>query len=187
MLQLYLIPDDILAQIFRETFMGEEMREVEVMKINKIIVGTLLVSVLLTGCEINPAVAVYSNDEKIASELNTFNLDAVEQEITDGQMTANVGRMEGMETIWSYSSEEDKEVDISYNLSVYSGKLKMALITPDGEVNVIEECDAEMKEPLHSTLNIQSGVNRIKLVAGKDTKFDIEVAIAEGDFLKIGF
>lgn len=157
------------------------------MKINKIIVITLLACTLFTGCEINPAVAVYDNNEKIASESNTFNLDAVEQEITDGQMTANVERMEGMETIWSYSSEKDQEVDISYNLSVYSGKLKMALITPDGEVNVIEECDSQMEEPLLSTLSIQSGINRIKLVAGKDTKFDIEVAIAEGDFLKIGF
>lgn len=146
-----------------------------------------MISVVLTGCAVNPAVAVYDNNDKIASESNTFNLDAVEQEIKDGQMTANVERMEGMETIWSYSSEEDEEVDITYNLSVYSGKLKMALITPDGEINVIEECDTEMAEPLQDTLNIQSGVNRIKLVAGKDTKFDIEVAIAEGDFLRIGF
>ena len=155
--------------------------------IKKIIFGALLISVVFTGCAMNSAVAVYDNNEKIASESNTFNLDAVEQEIKDGQMTANVERMEGMETIWSFSSEEDKEVYITYNLSVYSGKLKMALITPDGEVNVIEECDTEMAEPLQSTLNIQNGENRIKLVAGKDTKFDMEVSIAEGKFLKIGF
>lgn len=157
------------------------------MKINKIIAGTLLVIVLFTGCEINPAVAVYDNNEKIASESNTFNLDAVEQEIKDGQMTANVESMEGMETIWSFSSKEDKEVDITYYLNVYSGRLKMVLISPDGELNIIEECDAETPGLLQSTLNIQSGVNRIKLVADKDTKFDIEVNIAEGDFLKIGF
>lgn len=157
------------------------------MKSKKLIVGTLWASILLAGCAMNPAVAVYDNNEKIASESNTFNLDAVEQEIKNGQMTANVERMEGMETIWSFSSEEDKKVDITYNLSVYSGKLKMALITPDGEVNVIEECDTEMVEPLQSTLNIQSGENRIKLVADKDTKFDMEVSIAEGEFYKIGF
>lgn len=157
------------------------------MKNKKIVVGTLLTTILLAGCAMNPAVAVYDNNEKIASESNTFNLDAVEQEIEDGQMTANVERMEGMETIWAFSSEEDKEIDITYNLSVYSGKLKMALITPDGEVNVIEECDTEMAEPLKSTLNIQSGENRIKLVAGRDTKFDMEVSIAEGEFYKIGF
>lgn len=157
------------------------------MKKKKIVVGTLLTTILLAGCAINPAVAVYDNNEKIASESNTFNLDAVEQEIKDGQMTANVERMEGMEIIWSYSSEEDREVDITYNLNVYSGKLKMVLITPDGEVNVIEECDTEMAEPLQSALNVQSGENRIKLVAGKDTKFDMEVSISEGEFLKIGF
>lgn len=157
------------------------------MKKKKIVVGTFLTTILLAGCAINPAVAVYDNNEKIASESNTFNLDAVEQEIKDGQMTANVERMEGMEIIWSYSSEEDREVDITYNLNVYSGKLKMVLITPDGEVNVIEECDTEMAEPLQSALNVQSGENRIKLVAGKDTKFDMEVSISEGEFLKIGF
>lgn len=157
------------------------------MKCKKIIAVTLLTTILLVACAVNPAVAVYDNNEKIASESNTFNLDAVEQEIEDGQMTANVERMEGMETIWAFSSEEDKEIDITYNLSVYSGKLKMALITPDGKVNVIEECDTEMTEPLKSTLNIQSGENRIKLVAGRDTKFDMEVSIAEGEFYKIGF
>ena len=157
------------------------------MNINKTILGTFLITVLLAGCAVNPAVAVYDNNEKIASESNTFNLDAVEQEIMDGQMTANVERMEGMETIWSYSSEKDEEVDITYRLSVYSGKLKMALITPDGEVCIIEECDTEMIEPLQSTFNIQTGVNRIKLVASKDTRFDMEVSIAEGDFCKIGF
>ena len=40
---------------------------------------------------------------------------------------------------------------------------------------------------MQSTLNIQDGENRIKLVADKDTKFDIEVSITEGDFSRIGF
>ena len=40
---------------------------------------------------------------------------------------------------------------------------------------------------MQSKLNIQDGKNRIKLVADKDTKFDIEVSITEGDFSRIGF
>ena len=55
------------------------------------------------------------------------------------------------------------------------------------EINIIRKCDSEMEAPVQSKLNIQDGENRIKLVADKDTKFDIEVSIAEGDFSRIGF
>ena len=157
------------------------------MKIRRNIIGMILICTLFAGCASNPMVAIYDNSERIASNTNTFNLDAVDQEISDGKMSASVERMEGMDTIWSFSSEENIEVDIIYNISVYSGKLKMVFISPDGEINIIRECDSKMEAPVQNTLNIQDGENRIKLVADKDTKFDIEVSIKEGDFSRIGF
>lgn len=47
-------------------------------------------------------------------------------------------------------------------------------------VSVIAECDSEMQEPAQSVLNVETGNNRIKLVAGKEIKFDIDVSISEG-------
>jgi len=35
-------------------------------------------------------------------------------------------------------------------------------------------------------LNVESGNNRIKIVAGENTKFDIEISIQEGEFKELG-
>lgn len=40
------------------------------------------------------------------------------------------------------------------------------------KVTYSSECDTEMAKPFQSTLNVESGNNRIKVVAGENTKFD---------------
>lgn len=60
--------------------------------------------------------------------------------------------------------------------------MKLVLINPEGDVSIIAECDTEMSEPIQSTLNVESGNDRIKIVAGENTKFDIEISIQEGEF-----
>ena len=94
--------------------------------------------------------------------------------------------MEGMDTIWVFDAEEDKSLDITYTINVFSGKMKLVLINPKGDVSIIAECDTEMSEPIQSTLNIESGNNRIKIVAGANTKFDIDISIQEGEFKELG-
>ena len=94
--------------------------------------------------------------------------------------------MEGMDTIWVFDAEEDKSLDITYTINVSSGKMKLVLINPKGDVSIIAECDTEMSEPIQSTLNVESGNNRIKIVAGENTKFDIEISIQEGEFKELG-
>ena len=71
-------------------------------------------------------------------------------------------------------------------INVSSGKMKLVLINPKGDVSIIAECDTEMSEPVQSTLNVESGNNRIKIVAGENTKFDIEISIQEGEFKELG-
>lgn len=94
--------------------------------------------------------------------------------------------MEGMDTIWVFDASEDTLLDITYTLNVTSGKIKLVLINPEGDVSIIAECDTEMSEPIQSTLNIESGNNRIKIVAGENTKFNVEISIQEGEFQKLG-
>ena len=94
--------------------------------------------------------------------------------------------MEGMDTIWVFDAEEDKSLEITYIINVSSGKMKLVLINPKGDVSIIAECDTEMSEPIQSTLNVESGNNRIKIVAGENTKFDIEISIQEGEFKELG-
>lgn len=52
------------------------------MKIRRNIIGMILIYTFFAGCASNPMVAIYDNSERIASNANTFNLDAVEQEIS---------------------------------------------------------------------------------------------------------
>ena len=152
------------------------------MKNRKIIGAALLTVCLLTGCASNSTVDVYDSDKKIASDTNTYNLVNYEQTLDDRHFTASVEKMEGMYTIWSFNATEDTAVDITYSLNVFAGKMKLVLINDDGEVTVVTECDFEMTEPVEHILNVESGNNRIKIVADENTKFDIDISISEGEF-----
>ncbi len=156
------------------------------MKIRKIFGATLITVCLITGCAANPMVAVYDNDQKIASDTNTYNLDKVDQTTEDGHFTASVEKMEGMDTIWVLDAEKDTTLDVTYTLNVFSGKVKLVLINSKDEIAIIAECDTEMTEPVQGTLNIKKGNNRIKIVADENTKFDIDISISEGDFKNLG-
>ena len=138
----------------------------------------------MAGCASDSIVAVYDNNKKIASDTNTYNLNNVDQTSEDGHFTASVEKMEGMDTIWNFDTEEDTVIDITYTLNVSSGKIKLVLISPEGEVSVIAECDSEMTDT--STLNIEKGNNRIKIVADENTKFGIDIYISEGAFKELG-
>ena len=150
------------------------------MKIKRMLATGILVVCLMIGCA-NPMAAIYDNDIKIASNINSYNRNNYKQTTEDGHFTASVEKMEGMDTIWVFDAEEDKVLDITYTINVSAGKMKLVLINPKGDVSIIAECDTEMSEPIHSTLNVESGNNRIKIVAGENTKFDIEFSIQEGE------
>lgn len=156
------------------------------MKNRKIISAALITICLLTGCASNSMVDVYDSNKKIASDTNTYNLINYEQTLDDRHFTASVEKMEGMDTIWSFNATEDTTIDITYSLKVFSGKMKLVLINHKGEVLVVTECDSEMTEPVQNMLNIESGNNRIKIVADENTKFDIDISISEGKFEKLG-
>ena len=156
------------------------------MKTKKLLGVGLIAVCLMAGCASNPMVAVYDNDTKIASSTNTYNLINYDQTTENGHFTANVEKMEGMDTLWVFDAEEDVFLEITYTLNVYSGMVKLVLINPAGDVSIIAECDTEMAEPFQSTLNVESGNNRIKIVAGENTKFDIDISIPEGEFKELG-
>ena len=156
------------------------------MKTKKLFAVVLTTVCLMIGCASNPMVAVYDNDAKIASNTNTYNLINYEQSLEDGHFIANVEKMESMDTIWVFDVKEDMTLDIIYTLNVSSGSAKIVLINPDGEVEVIAECDSEMTELVQSTLDVKSGNNRIKIVANQNTKFDADIMIPEGEFKELG-
>lgn len=156
------------------------------MKIKHMLVMALTAVSLLNGCAFQSMAAVYDDEKQIAGSSNSYSLINVKQTTEDGHFTASAEKMEGMDTIWDYEAEEAAELDITYTLNVYSGKLKLVLINADGELSIIAETDAEMQEPVQDTFQVESGKNRIKVVAGEDTRFDIDISISAGRFRQLG-
>ena len=156
------------------------------MKAGKLLGAVLVMVCVAAGCGFNPMLAVYDDNAKIAGDTNTYNLSNYEQVQSDLHSTASVGKMEGMDTIWVLDAEEDMTVDIKYQLSVFSGKMKLVLIDPEKEVSVIVECDSEMEETVQSTLDVKKGNNRIKIVAAENTQFDIDMTLSAGGLKELG-
>lgn len=156
------------------------------MKAGKLLGAVLVMVCVAAGCGFNPMLAVYDNNAKIAGDTNTYNLSNYEQVQSDLHFTASVGKMEGMDTIWVLDAEEDMTVDITYQLSVFSGKMKLVLVDPEKEVSVIVECDSEMEETVQSTLDVKKGNNRIKIVAAENTQFDIDMTLSAGGLKELG-
>ena len=156
------------------------------MKAGKLLGAVLVMVCVAAGCGFNPMFAVYDNNAKIAGDTNTYNLSNYEQVQSDLHFTASVGKMEGMDTIWVLDAEEDMTVDITYQLSVFSGKMKLVLIDPEKEVSVIVECDSDMEETVQSTLDVKKGNNRIKIVAAENTQFDIDMTLSAGGLKELG-
>ena len=152
----------------------------------KMIVGTLLVVFLLSGCS-NAMADIYDNESKITSDTNSFNLDGIEQEIEGNSYNATIEKMEGMDTVWTLDTEEETTVDISYDITLYNGKITVALIYPDGELTTLAECKSNQDNSSNSTsLTLPQGEYRIKIIAGENTKFDISLSITDGSFHELG-
>ena len=93
-----------------------------------------------------------------------------------------------MDTIWTYESDKNIELDITYLLNVKSGKLKLVLITPDGSItNLIEVTkESDVLDYATNTLQIKKGLNRIKIVADKNTSLEFDISIPNGEFKELG-
>lgn len=152
----------------------------------KLIVGTLLIAILMSGCS-NTMADIYDNESKITSDTNSFNLNGIKQEINGNSYNATVEKMEGMDTIWTMDVEEETTVDIEYDITLYNGKVKVVLISPDDELTILAECISNQDDSSNTTsLALTQGEYRIKIVAGEDTKFDISLSISDGSFHELG-
>ncbi|MDU4861622.1 MAG: 50S ribosomal protein L7ae [Terrisporobacter othiniensis] len=155
---------------------------------NKYVMIFIVLSMVLVGCSKNYMASIYNDNEKISSDANSFNLDVDKQSI-DGQKSKGViKKIEGMDTIWTYESDKDMELDMTYLLNVVSGKLKLVLISPDSSVTTLIERskESEVVDYATNTLQIKKGLNRIKIVANKNTSIEFNIIIPNGQFNELG-
>lgn len=158
----------------------------------KLILLFLAMLFVLTGCftgAINDMGEIYSNDEKISSDTNTYNLNYIKNQTIDMQRFVGDIEFDGMDTIWKYNAEKDIEIDMSYLLTLSQGTAKLVLIQPDGTVVNITETtkDSDITELQVASLSLKEGENRIKLVAKNKARISFEFIIEMGDFFEFGF
>ncbi len=152
----------------------------------KMMAGILLVAVLLSGCS-NIMADIYDNENKIVSDTNSFNLNGIEQEIEGNNYNASIERMEGMDTIWTLDAEEETTIEIAHDITLHNGKVKVVLISSDGELTTLAECVSDKDNSSDTTsLSLPQGEYRIKIIAGENTKFDISLSITDGSFHELG-
>ena len=146
-------------------------------------IGMLLLCVvfMLTGCGMFDPNVDYDNDEKIASQANTYSKVNYRASEIDNTYELTCEVFEGMDTIWTYKASEDMERNVLITFRVESGKAKLVLISPDDTVKTIVEATEESGavEEVEVTLSLEEGSNRIKLVGIEDTSVELEMTFEE--------
>lgn len=161
------------------------------MNFKKRIILISMVSMIISlfiGCGNNSMDSIYDDNSKIANESDSFGLDKSNETIETESYKGYV-ELSGSGTVWRYKSNEDFDLEITYNLSVNSGKAKIVLISPDGTVvTLVENTEKAIMEGETSiTLPIKKGDNRIKIIGYKKADIDIKLHIDEGTFEIMGF
>lgn len=137
---------------------------------------------------------VYNNSDLIAGKSDgSANKINYKVSTHDGITTVTCKKMTGMDTIWKYHADEDRTLQMHYDLNVTNGKAKLVLITPDDTITPLAEQDSAGQAPettvssdtetpsAESTteLNLKKGVNRIRIVCEKGTAFSLSFYISE--------
>lgn len=155
---------------------------------NKYAVIFIVLSMVLVGCSKNYMTSIYNDNEKILSNTNSFNIDIEEQSIEGQEFKGVIKKIEGMDTIWTYESDKDTELDMTYLFNVTSGKFKLVLISPDNSVTTLIETtkESDIVDYATNTLQIKKGINRIKIVADENTSVEFNISITNGEFKELG-
>lgn len=150
----------------------------------------LAAGMMITGCAftMNPGKRFYDNEKEIAGQTNSYNLTNYSGSQDENTVSGSAEKMEGMDTIWNYTASDDTEVILSWKLSVSSGKAKLVLIDPDGNLSTLVECEASSdgEQEGSGTFEIKQGENRVKLVGAEKTSLEYEFTADEGDVQTLG-
>lgn len=156
----------------------------------KLLLIVAIFALVLNGCSTNLMSlmsSIYNDEEKIASGTNSFSLNESEQKIEEQKFSGTV-EFEGMQTIWTFDSEQDTEIDMNYLFKVSKGKAKLVLISPDETLTTLLETtkNSDVKDYAVNHISVKKGLNRIKLVAANNAKIEFDININYGTFNKLG-
>ena len=145
-------------------------------------------AMLISGCALNTGARVYDNERALAGKYNSYNLINYSSSLSDNTVSGSAEKLEGMDTIWRFDTDEPAEVNISYNLTVTSGKAKLVYVDPDGTVTLLAECVAgeENEQSASESIKVEEGENRIRLVGAEDTSLEYKFTADTGEVEPFG-
>ena len=164
----------------------EEIRTIK--RMWKIITAAGVSVLLLPGCVMNTGARVYDNERALSGEANSYNLTNYSGAQSDHTVSGSAEKLEGMDTIWEFDADETEEVNISYSLTVTSGKAKLVYVSPDGIVSTLAECIAgeESEKSASDSIEARAGENRIRLVGAEGTSLEYEFTADAGEVEPFG-
>lgn len=153
-------------------------------KIFSSLAALALALLVFAGCDPAKYNPIYDDDARIASNSDSsFASNSVSN--TKAHEFTLSATMTGMQTIWRYTSPDDREAELTFSLGVSSGgKAKLVLIAPDGTVTVLTEntgsetgADSETK-----LVTLKKGRNRIKIVGYDAPRLELKLSADVGQF-----
>lgn len=150
----------------------------------------VIVSISIFGCgaESKQEIAsVYYDEERLANHFSSFYLGSVHQEISGQTMTGTFDEMEGMVMLWVFEPQEDLALDLTYQLKVKSGKVKLIFVSGDDRVTTITEYFGpnDIEDYKTVALSAKNGYNCVKLVADENASVVYDIRISQGSFINV--
>lgn len=152
------------------------------------ILSILTFTFILSGCSNDYVKKLYSNESKIVSSANSFNLSIDSQKLSDNNFTGSF-TLDGMDTLWSYDAPEDLSINLTTTLLLHNGASKLVLIDGNKKVQTLIEKKGENKKEVSEIirLDLKKGENRIKILAKDNAKIDLTISCPIGTFKELGF
>ncbi|WP_102401211.1 hypothetical protein [Haloimpatiens massiliensis] len=136
-----------------------------------IIMGAILI---LSGCgeakSKDEKSKLYNDNGSIVKEYDSFNYFFRDSEGEDSNFKMSFKTFSGTDTIMKIDSDGKEELNLTYDIKVNKGKVKLVFINPEDKIEVIVE--GKGKGNYKTTL--ESGKYRVKAV-GAEAKGNLEI------------
>lgn len=134
---------------------------------------TVTVCILLSGCSNAFAKEQYNDDQKIAAS-DHYAATMLKTTRTNAGCSLEASKLDGWITVWTYSSNEDMTVNANVSIGLKKGTAKIVHIDGNGNVSTLMEyesdggsTDVTGEGSADRTIRLSKGENKIK-IAGYD-------------------
>lgn len=132
--------------------------------------------ITLIGCNNEFAKQEYNDVEKIAQSDRFAKQSSVFNTIGN-RYYFTASKSEGRETLWQKNIDDNVDMELQLGLRISNGNAKVVYIDRDNNVTVLVECaqDSSDKQSTTTTLNLKSGLNKLKIVGYDCKNIDLEI------------